>query len=346
MTTDTMTGTDTMRDQDGLALVPERALMVGPIDARFELHPGDRALVSAGEAVPLGAPLAERLRDARTVVLAGPAGDDEHARPGSHWAPPAGRRLREGDAERPGELLFQSGGRWRIGTGEHAETLEAPFPGIVREVHAGSELIVRCGNRGLAGAEALAGPSSGRLVIGAGADGEIRAPQVDVSMAGAILVAGARIDAEALTRARAVGLRGIVVASLGVKERRDFLGSERRGRAAVHGLPPFGILVLEGAARRPIASPVMAVLRALEGRTVAIVADPPALVVDDAAELPTPPPGLVRVRSGALAGAEGEWRGLAGPRRFSSGIAQESAFVAFGDRPPVAVPLGDLERFA
>jgi hypothetical protein len=346
MTTDAPAQAGSLSETEALALVPRRSLIIGPIDARFELHPGDRPLVRVGEAVPLGAPLAERLRDARTVVLAGPAGSDAEGRPGNHWTPPPGRRLREGEAERPGELLFQSGGRWRIGSGEHAETLEAPFPGIVRELRPGTELVVRCGNRGLAGAEALAGPSSGRLLIGAGADGEIRAPQVDVSMAGAILVAGARIDAEALTRARAVGLRGIVVASLGVKERRDFLGSERRGRAGVHGLPAFAILVLEGAVRRPIASPVMAVLRALEGRTVAIVANPPALVVDDAAELPAPPPDLVRVRSGALAGAEGQWRGLAGPRRFASGIEQESAFVAFGDRPPVAVPLGDLERFA
>jgi Raf kinase inhibitor-like YbhB/YbcL family protein len=44
---------------------------------------------------------------------------------------------------------------------------------------------------------------------------------------------------------------------------------------------PFGILVLDGAARRPISSPVMAILEALEGRTVAIVGDPPCLVLDD-----------------------------------------------------------------
>ena len=166
-------------------------------------------------------------------------------------------------------------------------------------------------------------------------------------MAGAILVAGARIDAEALTRARAVGIRGVIVAALGIKEQRDFLASERRGSAAVHGLPSFGILVLDGAGRRPIASPLMMMFEALEGGMVAIVCNPAALVIDDASvALPLPPADLVRVRSGPLAGAEGRWAGLAGPRRFPAGVTLEAALVRFGERPPVAIPIGDLERFA
>jgi hypothetical protein len=77
----------------------------------------------------------------------------------------------------------------------------------------------------------------------------------------------------------------------------------------------------------------------------AIVGDPPALVIDDDGRLPAPHPALVRVRSGPLAGAEGLWAGLAGPRRFPAGVTLEAAFVRFGDRPPVAIPIGDLERF-
>jgi hypothetical protein len=139
----------------------------------------------------------------------------------------------------------------------------------------------------------------------------------------------------------------VIVSALGIKEQRDFLASERRGRAAVHGLPSFGILVLDGAARRPIASPLMAMFKALEGSMVAIVGSPPALVIDDPSiELPVPATDLVRVRSGPLAGAEGTWAGLAGPRRFPAGVTLEAAFVRFGGRPPVAIPIGDLERFA
>jgi hypothetical protein len=330
----------------GLSLVPPRRLMATAVDAGFDLHPGDRALVIEGESIMAETPIAERLRDARTAVVAGGTDGDAAAEPGARWIPAPGRRGQDHDAQRPGELLFRSGGRWRIGTGDHAEPLLAPFGGVVHDVRPGIGLRLRSEATALLGAETLAGPTSGRLAIVTGPDGEVRAPQVDVSAAGAILVAGARIDAEALTRARAVGVRGVVVAALGVKERRDFLASERRGRAAVHGLPPFAILVLDGAAGRPIASPVMDILRALDGRMVAIVGDPPCLVISDAtAQLPRPPADLVWVRSGPLVGAEGRWAGLAGPRRFAGGVILESGFVRFGDRPPVAVPLGDLERF-
>ena len=341
---------ETIAVAPGIGLVPRREVVAGPIDAWFPLAPGDRAFVSVGQAVVRGAPLAERLRESRTVVVAGPGVRDPD-RPGDRWTPPgttAGAAQTGDRAEVPaGELLFRAGGRWRIAAADSSEPLDAPFPGIVREVRDGIGIKLQSPAKGILGTEVLAGPTSGRLHIVTGPDGELRASQVDVGASGAILVAGARIDAEALTRARAVGVRGVIVAALGIKERHDFLASERRGRAGVHGLPPFGILVLDGASRRPIASPVMALLEALEGRVVAIVGEPPCLVVDDPdLELPQPRPDLVRVRSGPLAGAEGTWLGLAGPRRFPAGVTLEAGLVRFGERAPIAVPLGDLERFA
>ena len=336
-----------MTDRRGIELVPLRQLAVGPVDASFELHPGDRPLVAVGDRVATGALLAERLRDARTIVVAGPRAGGEDDRPGSAWSAPPSKRAADGDAGPVGELLFQSGGRWRIGSGESTESLAAPFAGVVREVRPGIGLRLEGPAHGVRGMEALGSATTGRLVIATGPDGELRAPQVDVGAAGAILVAGARIDAEALTRARAVGVRGIVVAALGLKERRDFLASEQRGRAGAHGLPAFAILILDGTARRPIAGPVMDALRALEGRTVAIVADPPCVVVDDSSvALPAPATDVVRIRSGPLAGAEGHWLGLAGPRRFPGGVILEAGYVRLGDRSPVAVPIGDLERFS
>ena len=46
-------------------LVPARRLVVSPVDARFALVPGDRPLVVPGDSVVVGAPIIERLRDAR-----------------------------------------------------------------------------------------------------------------------------------------------------------------------------------------------------------------------------------------------------------------------------------------
>jgi len=333
-------------DLTGLALVPRRALLRPSVDAWFPLAPGDRPRVEPQQAVAAGDVLADRVREPRTVVL--PRSLARGAiEPGDPWSAGAGRQPRGGDAPTEGEVLFRSGGRWRVAAGDRFEALEAPFAGVVQDVRPGIGLRVTADTRAIPGSDVLAGPTSGRLQIVASADGELRAQHVDVGTAGAIIVAGARMDAEALARARAVGIRGVVVAGLGIKERRDFLASERRGRAAVHGLPRFGVLVLEGAARRPISAAHMALFEALEGRPAAIVGRPPCLVVDDGGlDLPVPPIDAVRVRSGPLVGAEGRWFGLAGPRRFPAGVTVESAFVRFGDRSPIAVPIGDLERFA
>jgi hypothetical protein len=328
----------------GLALVHARPLIVDAVEATFALRPGDRPHVALGEAVLHGATLAEQVRNPRTAVVTGPT-EPEGFLPGAFWASSPVLRSPGPDVER-GELLFRSGGRWRIGTGEHHELLEAPFAGIVSSLRPGTSIGLRSTGRALPGREVVAGPTSGRLDIIATRDGGVRASEIDVSGAGAILVVGAQIDAEAITRARAVGVRGIIVASLGVKERRDVLASQKRGQAAVHGLPPFAILVLDGASSRPIASPVMAILERLVGRMVAIIGDPPCLVIDGPkVDLPRPEPDLVRVVAGPLVGAEGRWAGLGGLHRFPGGVILEAGLVRFAGRPPVAIPLGDLERF-
>src|SRR3972149_6760606 len=95
---------------------------------------GRRGGEEGGERVDRGAPLADRLRDPRTEVVSVPPGS-EGVEPGAFWARPPGRR-RSAGVER-GELLFRSGGRWRIGAGEQQEPLEAPFAGIVDEVRPG-----------------------------------------------------------------------------------------------------------------------------------------------------------------------------------------------------------------
>lgn len=314
-----------------LGLVRLRRLLEGPIDATFPLAPGDRALVGAGESVVPGTPIIERVRDVRLVDALLP--ETAEPKPGGHIA--------------DGELLFEWRGRWRVAGGEVTEPIDSPIAGIVREVQAGSGIIVRATGRALRAIVALGGPTRGQLHVASWVEGELRGGSVDVGLAGKVLVVGSRIDAETLTRARAMGVRGIIVAGLASKERRDFLASEGRQRAALHRLPPFAVLVLEGAVRRPLAGPVMDILDALEGHEVAIVADPPMLIFEEPElELPAPRPDHVRVRAGQLSGREGTWTGLVGPRRFAGGVHLEAGTVRFDDGSTVAVPLGDLERFA
>jgi hypothetical protein len=239
--------------------------------------------------------------------VTGSVSKDGPGTPGERWSETAGRHGRDGDATQAASCCSGAAGAGGspgrpAGSDRGAVRRHGPTSGT------GPASQSRTAARAILGHAALAGPTWGRLQVATDADGELRAQHVDVGAAGAIIVAGARIDAEALTRARAVGIRGVVVAALGIKEQRDFLASERRGRAAVHGLPPFGILVLDGAARRPIASPLMAMFEALEGSMVAIVGSPPALVIDDAevafgSRLPTRPVrSACRGRGGHVAG--------------------------------------------
>lgn len=313
-----------------LGIVRMRRLLESPIEVTFPLAPGDRALVAAGETVVPGAPIVERVRDPRIDDVVVPASSE----------PAPGGRIPAG------ELLFEWRGRWRVASGEVTEALDSPVAGIVKDVRPGIGVVVRTTGRGLRAIVTLGGPTRGQLHVASWVEGELRSGSVDVGLAGRILVVGSRIDAETLTRARAMGVRGIIVAGLASKERRDFLASENRQRAALHRLPPFAVLVLEGALRRPLAGPVMDILEALEGHDVAIVADPPMLIFDAPdLEVPAAQPDRIRIRAGQMMGREGTWAGLAGQRRFEGGVHLEAGTIRLEDGSVVAVPIGDLERF-
>ena len=93
-----------------------------------------------------------------------------------------------------------------------------------------------------------------------------------------------------------------------------------RQKASLAPSVPFGLIALDGHQRRPIATPILALLAALSGREVAIVTDPPLLVFD-VSEVPLPelPPDWIRVRSGPHAGREGRLVDSAGLYRFRCG---------------------------
>ena len=338
-----------MIDRDVLAEIPARPLLERGLEARFPLPPGDRALVVPGATIEAGEALLEHLRDRRIdEVDVRTAPDTERPVAGTRWAPPPGRRHR--DHEGDGELLKPLPGktaRGRRDPGPPRSQATPPRGGVGAAVRPGAEIRIRAAGPSLRGAFAAGSAARGRLELATDPFGELRPGGIDVGRAGSILVVGSRIDAEALTRARAMGVRGIVVATLPGKELRDFQASERRQRAALHPTAPFGVLVLDGAVRRSIATPVAAILERLAGTEVALLTDPPALVFDEEPlDLPAPAPDWVRVRSGVNAGLEGRVLALVGPRRFPGPVTLEAARIAVEGEPSLDVPIGDLERFA
>jgi hypothetical protein len=332
-----------------LAAIPSRVLVEHGMEARIVLAPGDRPLVEVGSFVSAGDPIVEHLRDRRVAEVVTPRAEDGGTLSvGTRWSQAPGRRRTE--TAQDGELLAPLPGRadrWRIATGEHRVQILSPLTGEVSAIVPGGELRIRAAGPAIRGVIAAGAAAYGPLELATDPFGELRPGGIDVGRAGSILVVGSRIDAEALTRARAMGVRGIVVAALPGKELRDFQASERRQRASLHPTPPFAVLALEGAVRRPIPSVVAAILELAAGSQVSILVDPPALVFGaDLPEPPAPDPDRVRIRGGAHAGLEGRVVGLAGLRRYAANVHLEAAWVTIEGEPAVDIPIGDLERFA
>jgi hypothetical protein len=329
----------------GLELVPARAFLVPRPRIRLELQPGDRVTAVVGDLVHAGEVVAELIRDPRLVEASVPRGgvDQGTPLPGT-WLP--GELVRAGRrAGAPaGEFLFEHGGRRRLATGPHPDRLHAPADGRVAEVEPGVALVLEIDGPGLAATELLGEPTSGRLVVLP--DESDPRLALDVGLAGAVVVLQGRIDAEALTRARAMGIHGAVVGSLAERERRDLAASSARQPAGLHRLAPFGVLVLGGYLRRPLAAGVRAVLEAVSGAGVGLVGDPPLLLLPADRALPLPGPDRVVVRGGQEAGREGRWLGPGGIRRVRGGITAESGLIVLDDGRTVAIPIGELERFA
>lgn len=331
----------------GLERVAVRRLLHEAPVVRLALHPGDRALVEAGQAIQVGGPLIERAR-AATAVEVDPADVPGEARSGDWWVAPGRRHgLRRG---RPGvtagELLYRAQDGWVAVAGDRTDVVEAPVAGIVREVSAGIGISIATGSIGIAAVAIAGGPSRGRLEVAAPADGELRTGALDIRRAGAVVAVGSRVGPEAITRARAMGIRGLIAGGVATRDLRELAASEARQRASLQSVPAFATLALEGHVRAPIASPVATILAAIAGRDVALVGEPPFLLVDGlTAPPPMPPADLVRVRSGPGIGTEGRWGGLAGRRRFDAGVHLEAGLVEVEGSGTIVVPLADLERF-
>ncbi len=266
---------------------------------------------------------------------------DPTANPPGNAEPPSG-----GGASRrsSGELLFRRKGRWLIVRGDRTDTGVAPIGGTVAAVHAGRAVEIATVGWRIPGTAVLGDPTFGPLAVARdGGDG--RAPALDVDLAGAIVVVEGRIDAETIGRARAMGLRGIVVGSLAGRVRRAVEASEARQRTALHPRRPFAVLVLDGELRRPIPDPVRELLAGLVGRPVGIVGDPPGLVVEGPLPRIVVSPDRVVVRSGRWAGTEGQLLGLAGVWRFAAGVHLLAARIATDDGEELVVPVADLVRY-
>lgn len=345
-------GTDPIR-----FVAPADHPMLAPL-ARMRLRPADRPLVRLGDAVISGQPLMEHCRE--TFLLEVPArGGLAELVPGDEvdlallpQGGPIGRvHARPDDRAR---LLFTGpDGIARVALGRSPQVIVSPVDGEVEELEAG-HLAIRSGGIGLAGRIAWGQPVQGRLLLGVTSpDAELRASAIDIAAAGSILVAGARLDIEALTRARAIGVAGIICGGLVGRELRQLEESDARQRAALHTTAPFAVVALDGYGRRIVPTHAWELLVAAAGRPVGLLPDSRLAVVGGdvgGLDLPEHSPGEVRITSGEGVGRVARLVGLAGPVRRSGGMYLSSGFIEEtgldGTPRRRIVPLSDLERLA
>jgi hypothetical protein len=190
----------------------------------------------------------------------------------------------------------------------------------------------------------------GELVVAVHDPGEeLRAAAIDVGATGKILVGGSRASAETLTRARAMGVAGIVLGGVLDKELRDFEAIERR-RREVGGLTgAFGVLLLEGFGKVGIDPQRFGWFRAHAGRMASLFGTDGLLYVYDAAAAPGRRT-LPRVGERVIAHRR-PFQGRAGVlvaelddlHATPSGIAARMGLVRFEDGRLAPVPLANLE---
>jgi hypothetical protein len=194
----------------------------------------------------------------------------------------------------------------------------------------------------------VAGHRSARLLLGDAVDGHVHFSDAEPDAEGweaaraAGLLAIVQASPETVLRARAVGVRGVIVCGLSDGERDALAASLERRIAAAVATEPFGLLIMTSRRMSQSGrSSAAALLRSLHGGRVTFSAEPIGLLMTSASvlrEASAAQAGDVRVIGGAYEGASGTWEGLADPRADDPLGAVRIGGVLR------AIPLGDLQR--
>ncbi|MBW3612264.1 MAG: hypothetical protein KY392_00225 [Chloroflexi bacterium] len=201
----------------------------------------------------------------------------------------------------------------------------------------------------VAGVGGSGGAVHGELRVAVHGPGdELRAGAIDVATTGRILVGGSRASAETLTRARAMGVAGIVLGGVLDKELRDFEATQRRRREIGGERGDLAILLLEGFGKVGLDPDLFSWFAAHDGHVASLFGESAELYVYDAAPPPArrtfPRPGdRVLAHRRPYAGLSGELvRVLPGLHATPAATAR-SGVVRFDDGLTAVVPLANLE---
>lgn len=212
----------------------------------------------------------------------------------------------------------------------NAATSVAPIPAPIGLLPAGPGTLGVHGGRQLLGDEV-----EGEVYF---SEGEPEGSGWERAVAAGLLAIG-NGSPETVLRARAVGVRGVILHGLSDGERDALHSSLQRRIAAAVATAPFGLVIMTP--RRQAAGSadrVIELLRSLHGRRVRFSSEPVGVHVDGIGADRTTED--VRVIGGIHEGRVGVWEGLADPR------ADDPLGAVRIDGVLYAVPLGDLQRLS
>ena len=177
---------------------------------------------------------------------------------------------------------------------------------------------------------------------------ELRASAIDAGSSGRILVGGSRASAETLTRARAMGVAGIVLGGILDKELRDFEATQSR-RREVGGIgDDFAVIVLEGYGKVALDVDLFGWFKRHDGRMASLFGGDARLYVYGADPAPArrtfPRAGdRIIAHRRPYAGVGGRLvRVLDSLHATPAGIQARSGLVRFDDGRSAIVPLANL----
>ena len=316
-------GSEQLADETGLDLA--RATASELLEAGGDLlvvRASDRVLVmqrgSVADELPTGRARAFDLRPGESVDLA------------VEWE---GSQLRTTLSGGLGGAAVANG---PVGSAEIMSSV-APAPVAITPIEAPLELLPRSAS--------ASGGLGGRILLGDEVEGILHFSATEPDSRGwsaafeAGVLAVVSASPETVLRARAVGLRGLVVGSLSDGEREALSASMDRRTAAGVAAAPFGLLILGGRTESEAWTAHLGeALKELDAQKVRLQRAPAGLIASRRASPVAPRGSDVAVIGGPLAGAYGTWRGLA-----DADLSDPRGAVEVDGRL-VAVALGDLQR--
>jgi hypothetical protein len=334
-----------------------------PYRHHIRLPAGSAPLVAVGDAVEPGKPLATTVRPAGMVAvpLARPLRRKKPEVPSLLLVAPGARVLMDQPVARTPEREVRSPAdgyvlAYDVGRGNADLLALAAGDPIVSDVRgtvvavdddAITVAVPAVELLGVAGSgPAVHGPMT--ILVGR-ADEPLEPALIDADTAGRIIVGGSWASAEAITRARAVGVAAILVGGLHARDLADFAGLQHRRSLLGTAAPPFAVLALDGFGQAPMDPARFAWLQANADRQLTILGDQRRLLVYDAS---APPSRVPRAMVGdRVIIASGPGRGQTGllgevlgrPMAIGSGMSALCGLVRLDAGRTVAVPLANLE---